>query len=1016
MGIPGDNGVFSPYFCGQPNTSLYNSPVPPVAPSISTIPGSTSVTEPPTFWGGNDSGCSRRYDKAPPVARNIPPGYGAAPTAMPTQNWGDIGAAFSRRSDGRLISAPQNCSQTYELDAMERAWLETKLVNGSVRKRTPLTTAFSIISIIGVIDPQSGDERYVLVTYCTDTMHTVAIPADDYRNGRLIQHFKEVRRLPGCTKRQANDLLEFLIGSAPSLTMLLFPRQGFIRQNDGTVVFAVRPKAADIPQQLISESLRIRPAVLESVRPAVAGGIWKALAELPLQIKLLILLRIGSLMLFWLDLVQVRPYTVLIVSASSGLNEEQLTALLSTNDLTLHRVPSLAYTQKKLLDELSLVWDGIAVFADNYLADETAKIEAPLRMLLKAAGGDTDCGRNMIVLLSKYAPTVVNQIAADNVLSVSMENVALELDSDTIRKLMQQVDSLVINAMLAATESMKTELLEKCKLLPRYWSRFFDQPLADLAPFLTSAELFLETFCGAVLIETKEMQAVLGSIYEQSLSAASAEQTIIREFASVLSERIRKGTIIAEPKRQQMRINPNAKMLLVEGSRFFISGEVLDEIVRDMKTAHLRSSLTNALRQCSMLNTTDGNTRPIQTYDLQGMPVRLYWYDIAAETLDDDVLHQLMNLDSEPFWLKASELPAGNFVSILRDGRGLVAGQLVQFSDAENGSCYITGQSGFGKSFLMCQLMAKYCAIGHRVVVFDSSASFTPEAMCRNLSEDYVRNHVVFHDIDRQGIPVGLFRIDRNASLPMRKKQLLSILTAGVGELSAPQTNTLRNVLSDMFGIVGNDEQIHTGDILAMMNEQGATYESMRNRFAPLFEDMDACGMAAASWSDFLPDDGKIVVLRTTSGVTEKGNQLIDMLLASLYSYQRENPNKPLDIFIDEVQNQNFSAVSPIRTIMKEGRKFHISIFAATQDYYPRSSELGSVMGKAGKLVFLRPTQNSEGTVASELRFGKADLARFDLMQRGDIIVKAGLYHKEQRRNIPATLSGKVDPFLTETD
>lgn len=93
-----------------------------------------------------------------------------------------------------------------------------------------------------------------------------------------------------------------------------------------------------------------------------------------------------------------------------------------------------------------------------------------------------------------------------------------------------------------------------------------------------------------------------------------------------------------------------------------------------------------------------------------------------------------------------------------------------------------------------------------------------------------------------------------------------------------------------------------------------------------------------------------------------------------------------------------------------------MSFFGATQDYYPRNTELGSVMGKAGTEIFLRPTPNSEGIVAAELRFNKADMSRFDSMGRGDIIVKGSLYNKEQGRNISVILCGHVDDYSEIND
>ena len=88
-----------------------------------------------------------------------------------------------------------------------------------------------------------------------------------------------------------------------------------------------------------------------------------------------------------------------------------------------------------------------------------------------------------------------------------------------------------------------------------------------------------------------------------------------------------------------------------------------------------------------------------------------------------------------------------------------------------------------------------------------------------------------------------------------------------------------------------------------------------------------------------------------------------------------------------------------------------MSFFGATQDYYPRNTELGSVMSKADTQLFLRPTPNSNSVVASELHYGKGDMSRFDLMKRGDCIIKGNFYSKEQKRNIPATICGKVDSY-----
>ena len=187
---------------------------------------------------------------------------------------------------------------------------------------------------------------------------------------------------------------------------------------------------------------------------------------------------------------------------------------------------------------------------------------------------------------------------------------------------------------------------------------------------------------------------------------------------------------------------------------------------------------------------------------------------------------------------------------------------------------------------------------------------------------------------------------------------------------------------------------------------------SLRNRLGPLLRDINECGMSEDTWDNFLASSKPIVVIHTEGIALDNNNQVIDMLLSTLFSYQNEDFTVPLDIFVDEIQNQNFSSTSSIRKIMKEGRKIHMSFFGSTQDYYPKKTELGSTMGKAGTQIFLRPSEDSEQAVAAEIRWKKADMARFDAMDRGDIIVKGALYNKKKGRNTQTTLSGHVDDLL----
>lgn len=912
----------------------------------------------------------------------------------------------------RMFSEPKEYKQTYELDATSYIWYSAQYVNGLLRKRTPLMHGLTIQLIVDIVD-HHGNLLYVAIQYFTDAAYTVVLSAEDFSTGRFVQNMNNITRLPGCTKRQANDLFEFLLRNAPKLRITLYPHQGFIEQPDGSVVFAANPDVQQMPEHIIPKSLRIRSLSPLPNDLTVENRLWLAVKALPQQIRLLLMVRIGSLLRYYLKKANIGPNTFLILTPSLSVSEELLYALMSTNNIRLHPIPMLDENIKDLTNELCLVWDGIAVFADRTLADEGAKREETLRFLIREAAGDTGHGRNSIVLISPYAAYDANRIASDHVLSVSMDGVTLDTDSATIAQMVSTVDSIVINRMLNAPDHAKSAFIEKCKALPPYWGKFFGSPLSDLAPFLMSAEYFLRDFCDLSLLSDDELIEQLTAVYHASRSAISADQLMIQDFASVLCKKIRTGEIAALQKQQRVQIDPERDILLIDGDDFYIRGELIDSILRSTQTVHTRNSLLAALRQSNLMHSTDGNTKPIQVYDLNGKSQRLYWYCMDASILDADVLHLIRNLDSEQFWLAPDEVPERDFVPLLRDESGRVAGRIIRQQDAENSHTYVTGQSGAGKTYVDCQLMAKMLSLDHHAIVFDNSDSTTYEAMCRNLSKKYVDENVAFIDIDADGIPVDLFRIDRNAKKPTQKKVLRGILTAGVGELSAPQRNRLSSVLSDMLDLIDKSEPIRPCDILAMLQEDGATYESLRGRLEPLLEDIDALGMVAQSWGEvFQRNVGKIIVIRTASGSAEHGDQLIDMQLASLVAYRKDNPGAPLDIFVDELQNQNLSSDSIIYRIMKEGRKYGITFIGTTQDFYPSNTELGKIMGKADTQIILRPTPNSANAVATALRFKKGEAERFDTMQRGDAIIKTCFYSKAEKRNIPATLSGRLVSFI----
>ena len=942
-------------------------------------------------------------------------GYGS----MPPTPFASYGYESSTPSTGYFQPLQDiTVNQTsYTLDPLSNSWVYEIANNKGKVKKQPLTEGFSIICSHKNYS-FNHELKYVIIIYqVKEQTHTVVMPEKDFNSDRFHNYLKQIFRYPGCTKSAFNALVSFLLQTSPSKSITLYPHQGWIELNDGSITFASNPNVPYIPHTFFSPSI-IRRIITPSFLPKeeiIAK--WLDIFSKSPVLSLLGYYRTGSLFQYFSRLFNLNVGQFLLIEPSKGFTESQIEAALATTDIKNFPSVSLDAGAEKILKEIEETYDGVTVFTDSSFADEINKISSGLKAIIQTLKQKSSTkGNGLVAVISNNATYLAAKLAPENFLAIRTDNITLEADAYKISEVASLMDSLIIKTISENIPKIQDFFAINIPHIRNFVSKNNHGETLNTVILLYVVESFFRHFMEFTLCDYDSINNMMSSINMQGNAIVNTSHAIENDFSSVLSERIRSKTLIPFPKHRNMRFENNGGSFILDGDRMLIPSEIIRELLHNMKTTNSLDSLMNALKCTDSLNYTDGNTHPTEIHDSNGKHLRLYLYDVSTQILDSDVLYTLQNLEADDFLFSNKEKTQKEFMGIVNDGRGNTAGKKICYTDEENGHFYITGQSGFGKTYLLCQLIAKCHNLGHKVIIFDSSDSFTHDALVKNLSTNYVDLYVNIYDMDKEQIPVNLFDIDRFTKLPIQKKQLLGILQAGVSELSPTQLNTLRSIISDVISSTDKYESISHHSIISEINNRlndnpDATITSLFNRFEPLFEDIDGCGMANRTWLELFRISRKINIIHTDSSATESGNQLFDMMLATLLKYQSENPQIPLDIFIDEIQNQNLSKVSPICKIMKEGRKKHISFFGATQDFYPSNTELGSVMGKAGTQIFLRPTPNSKNAVAAELGYKKNDLSRFDIMDRGDIIVKGNLYSKRYRRNIPTILSGHVDDY-----
>lgn len=699
----------------------------------------------------------------------------------------------------------------------------------------------------------------------------------------------------------------------------------------------------------------------------------------------------------------------IILESSSNEVINTIISLLKTSSRPSLGTLSLDSPKSQILEELDDVNDGTVIFRDTSFVDNERKIREALGYIskdLQNANGDNDYARHVIAIISRFASQGLD---SDLVCRISFDGVDADCSINELQKISEEFDSVLIQFISAHCKTVR-EWIEKLvkSVYPNLPNKLSENAKNTYFIMLTSLYV-ADLIFGHKFLNTDMMQNVLDALCASGEYNISASQTVQDDFAAVVNDYLRNDAFKIIQKTDNTIFENGTNTVIIMNDNICFEPEIITEtILPCMTTTKSCDKLIEALKECGTLCATNKNRHPISVYDPQGRSKTIHSYSVSCSILDADNREMINNLANQEFFLKPDELPESNFIGLITNSQGQIAGRIERFSDAENHHMYITGQSGYGKTFALSQIILSLSHLNHKLIVFDANDSFTYEALCKNLSTEFVENNITFHNLEDDGVPIDLFNIDDCRNLPGKKNTLTGVLSAATGELSKVQSTGLKNVISDILSLLSPGERIRTGDILSMFDESNKTQQSIKARLESVFEDIDECGMSQQTWEQFFSGSKEVIIITTQNTYNESGNQIIDMLLASLYNHQLNNSDKQLDIIIDEMQNQNLADKSPIWKILREGRKFHMAFIGATQSYHKKGDPVGDVMDKADTKIFLKPTPDSENDIASALRFTKAEQKRFDFMERGDCIISGKCYSKKSEYNRPAVLSGKI--------
>ncbi len=491
--------------------------------------------------------------------------------------------------------------------------------------------------------------------------------------------------------------------------------------------------------------------------------------------------------------------------------------------------------------------------------------------------------------------------------------------------------------------------------------------------------------------------------------AETSFEAIAEQFIESINQAVRNGEMNIVAHSKKMNYIPDSCQLIVKDDLLVMEEETISEVILPhMRTTRSICRILKSLESCGYLHSTKKNRYPLTVYS-DGKSLRPAFIAVYNKGILDIDVEKMIQESEYSEWF-TSESNDTDLLPVVTNSLGQIAYQKFDFEKALNMHFFAIGQSGSGKTHCLTERMCSLQKFRHHIIIFDTSDSFTESEILEKLSScndeideiaekkatKYIRNHITFHKIEEHGLPVDILKQNLSANTEAKIREAQSIIESHNAKTGVKQKAVIYKTI----------KQLAESHSLDMKNIYEAfTSEDIPVNLADELVDILSCfvefQLSEKSWGEFIAKSRDIIVISTKAVASSGGSGLIDMLLMSLFFYQKSHSDKHLSIFIDEIKNQNLSPKGPIAKILTEGRKYHIGLNYAAQ-YLPGSSEETTmVIENADMKVLFRLDGKAASKAAKLLDVSPNKLAVLDT---GECYIKGSFYN----HNIDKTKTGII--------
>ncbi|EGV17030.1 ATP-binding protein [Thiocapsa marina] len=272
------------------------------------------------------------------------------------------------------------------------------------------------------------------------------------------------------------------------------------------------------------------------------------------------------------------------------------------------------------------------------------------------------------------------------------------------------------------------------------------------------------------------------------------------------------------------------------------------------------------------------------------------------------------------------------------------------------------GASGSGKTYGIQCLLAEMAAQGLRSLIVDYTDGFLPNQVEERFTAiAKPRNHFVF----TEKLPLNPFR---------RQRQVIDPSLPAVDEKPYDVATRVSSIFTSVFETMGDQQQsalvrvIDAGitsssafslpKLLDALRGDGQYGESLANKLEPLIKSEPFHEGADSAWAEMLASPDAWVHVLQLKGLARDIQRLVtEFTLWDLYDYATSTGSqyRPIPVVLDEIQNLDHRSDSPIDKMLREGRKFGLSLILATQTTSQFNQEQRDRLFQAGHKLFFKP-------------------------------------------------------------